>query len=237
MGYQLFFAVQESTDILHLSADESRHACKVLRHKQGDRLHCIDGKGNLFQATIESISDRETQLRIDNTTAGFGIPPCPLHLAVAILRNPDRFEWLVEKAIEIGVTEITPLITERTEKKRIHTERLRKIALAALKQSQRALMSVINEPVSLKGFLKNNNSGQCFIAHCDTDAEKKPLHHCIKPGIATTLLIGPEGDFSPAEIILAKEKGFVPVMISPSTLRTETAAVVCCQIVAQVNMQ
>lgn len=237
MGLQLFLADQDSAETLQLGADESRHAFKVLRHKTGDILHCIDGKGTMFRAKIESINDKSAQLRIEESIADFGIPPSHLHMAVAILRNPDRYEWFVEKAVEIGVTEITPLVTERTEKKRINTDRLRKIALAAIKQSQRAQLPVINEPVTLRDFLKKPASGHCFIAHCETDAEKKPLHHCIKQGIATTLLIGPEGDFSPAEIILAKEKGFVPVMISPSTLRSETAAVVCCQIVAQVNMQ
>lgn len=235
MGLQLFFAETIAEPYLLLGADESKHAFKVLRHKPGDTLHCIDGKGNLYHTVIDNISEKGAQLRIENKVTGYGIPPCHLHMAVAILRHPDRFEWFVEKAVEIGISEITPLITDRTEKKRINTERLRKIALAAIKQSQRALLPVINEPVMLKDFLKNNISGQCFIAHCDPSGEKKPLQHVTGKGLALTILIGPEGDFSPAEIQVAMDLNYRPVTISTSTLRTETAAVVCCQIIAQAN--
>lgn len=235
MGLQLFYA--DTMDELHLrlEADESRHAFKVLRHKPGDVLHCIDGRGNLFHAQVESISDKEATLRIEKIIAGFGAPSCHLHMAVAILRHPDRYEWFVEKAVEIGISEITPLITERTEKKRINTERLRKIALAAIKQSQRALLPLINEPIPLSDFLKKDITGQCFIAHCEPSDEKKTLHHIIGKGIEATILIGPEGDFSPAEIQKAMEFNYRSVSISESTLRTETAAVVCCQIIAQAN--
>jgi 16S rRNA (uracil1498-N3)-methyltransferase len=220
-----------------MGAEESRHAFRVLRHKAGDVLHCIDGKGCMYKARIVSVTEKEGELEIMERTENFGTPRWQLHVAVAITHHPDRYEWFVEKAVEIGVSRITPLITERTEKKRINTERLRKIALAAIKQSQRALLPVINEPITLKDFLKIPLSGQHFIAHCEPASDKAPLHHCIKPGETVTLLIGPEGDFSPAEIQGAVELKYRPVTISDSTLRTETAAVVCCHMVAQANMK
>jgi len=236
MGLQLFFSEQLSGNSLHIGTEESRHAFKVLRHKPGDLLNCIDGKGCLYKVRIVSLTEKEGDLEIIEKVENFGIHPWKLHIAVAITHHPDRYEWFVEKAVEIGVNEITPIITARTEKKRINTERLRKIALAAIKQSQKAMLPVINEAITLKEFLQQNHSGQCFIAHCEEEARKQWLHKAIISQEPVTILIGPEGDFSPDEIKTAGERGFKSVSISSSTLRTETAAVVCCQIIAQANI-
>lgn len=235
MGLQLFYAQQTGESTLTLPPDEARHAFKVLRHYTGDMLHCIDGNGNMFRACIKTISDKSGELEIIETIKNFGSHSWNLHMAVSIIRNPDRYEWFVEKAVEIGVDEITPVVSSRAEKKRINTERLQKIAMSALKQSQKSRMPRIYEPVELLKFLQTCNTGQRFIAHCDVNDQRKWLHERMAPKTPVTILIGPEGDFSPEEITAAKNCGFEPVMISGSTLRTETAGVVCCQIVAQVN--
>lgn len=235
MGLQLFYAQQTGDSTLVLPPDEARHAFKVLRHNTGDVLHCIDGNGNMFRATIKTISDRAGELEILETVKNFGCHSWDLHMAVSIIRNPDRYEWFVEKAVEIGVDEITPIVTSRAEKKRINVERLQKIAMSALKQSQKSKMPKIYEPVELMTFLQTCNSGQRYIAHCDASDPRKWLYECLVPKTPAIILIGPEGDFSPEEIAAAKNCNFKPVIISGSTLRTETAGVVCCQIVAQVN--
>jgi 16S rRNA (uracil1498-N3)-methyltransferase len=155
-------------------------------------------------------------------------------LAVAPTKMNERFEWFLEKATEIGIHEITPIICEHSERKAIKTDRFQKIIESAMKQSLHYYLPKLNEPLPFKDFLKTQNSGQLFIAHCE-ETSKKSLKSELKPNENITILIGPEGDFSVKEIQLAIENNFIPVSLGNTRLRTETAAVVACHSVAFMN--
>ncbi len=209
-----------------LDAEESRHAVRVLRLRNGDELHVTDGKGNLYHCKIvdaddracvvESISTPESELSTHN-----------FHLAVAPTKNPSRMEWLVEKAVEVGVGGITLLQCDHSERSFLKTDRLEKLAVSAIKQSLHTVLPAINPAVNLREWLATGQyplNAQKLIAHCEADKPRTPMASALKPGVDTIVLIGPEGDFSEDEIALALEKGFIPVSLGPSRLRTETAA-------------
>jgi len=157
-----------------------------------------------------------------------------LHLAVAPTKNIDRFEWFLEKATEIGVNEITPIICEHSERKVLKMDRLQKVVQSAMKQSLRTYLPILHEPVPFKDLMEKDHSGILFIAHCQEE-EKLELKRRVAPDKKITILIGPEGDFSPSEIDLAYEKGFLSVSLGESRLRTETAAIYACTTVAVLN--
>jgi 16S rRNA (uracil1498-N3)-methyltransferase len=237
MSYQLFYIEPVDKETAILNADETRHALKALRHVQGDTLFCVDGRGNLYETSILVIGKKECILKINKITPNFNNHPYHLHIGIAITRNPDRMEWFVEKATEIGINKITPIVTKRTEKIRVNNERLKKIALAAIKQSQKAYLPEISEPINLKEFIAKEQAVQKFIPHCYDDNSRLWLHQIAKPTTDTIIIIGPEGDFTEDEVALAVDNQYLPVKISPTILRTETAGIHCCQTISLVNLQ
>ncbi len=233
---QLFYnsILNDNTAFVTFDVEESRHIIKVLRKKEGETLHITNGKGDLFEVRLLSPDMRKCTAQIVSTQRkepkSYG-----LHMAVAPTKNNDRYEWFLEKATEIGVTEITPVICERSERKTIKKERLEKVVQSAMKQSLQMYLPKINDPVSFTEYVKMKHSGQLFVAHCGEENEKIALASHIRPHTDIVLLIGPEGDFSTPEIELAYHNRFLPVSLGQNRLRTETAAIVACAIAMSVN--
>ena len=211
-----------------LDAEESRHAVRVLRLREGDELNVTDGRGNLYRCRIVTADDRACVIEAAEQEFSALHSPFSIHLAVAPTKNPSRMEWLVEKAVEIGVGEITLLQCDHSERPFLKTDRLEKLAVSAMKQSLHTLLPEIHPAVSLRDWLNSQlsivNSQLKFIAHCESDKPRTPLATALTPGKDAVVLIGPEGDSSPEEIALALDCGFQPVSLGPSRLRTETAA-------------
>lgn len=235
MSEQLFYNPELSSESKHISfsAEESKHIAKVLRKKLGDALTITNGKGWVFDATLETATPESCEAAIVNSYKRIQ-PMHWLHLAVAPTKNADRFEWFLEKATEIGINEITPVICERSERKTIKPERLQRIMESAMKQSKRVYLPKLNPAISLGKFLELDHPGLRFIAHC-YEEEKLELKRRVAPDKDITILIGPEGDFSEQEVDLAIEKGFYPVSLGEARLRTETAALMACATVSLIN--
>src|SRR5690554_2305171 len=234
---QLFYNpnIPETAEEVLFEKEESRHIVKVLRMKEGDSLTLTNGRGFFFNAEITQANAKGCIAKI--LSKDYREPlPYKLHLVVAPTKLNDRYEWFLEKATEIGVSEITPIICDHSERKVIKAERYEKILQSAMKQSLKAYLPVLNPAVSFKDFIQANNNTDTlrFIAHCE-ETDKKSLKSLILPKKNITILIGPEGDFSSEEIDLAIKSGFTPVALGESRLRTETAAVVACHSVAFVN--
>ncbi|GGW22152.1 16S rRNA (uracil(1498)-N(3))-methyltransferase [Arenibacter certesii] len=234
---QLFYHpdLDDTTIDFSFPPEESRHISKVLRKKPGDILHITNGKGIIFEAEISSANHKKCEAKISSKTTS-PEKPYRLHMAVAPTKLNDRYEWFLEKATEIGVHEITPVICDHSERKVIKKERMEKVLQSAMKQSLQTHLPRLNDAIPLNEFLEKTHSGELFIAHCEVDQVKKELYHTLSPKEATTILIGPEGDFSPSEIDLALRKGFNPIALGETRLRTETAAVVACTTVAMINL-
>ena len=220
---QLFYLENPEKDII-LSAEESKHATKVLRKKEGDILNFTDGKGTFYKAEITVADTRKCRLKVVSTEQKPKQHNYHLHIAIAPTKNMDRYEWFLEKATEIGIDEITPIICEHSERKVLKTERCNRILLSAMKQSLKFHLPKLNEAISLKDFLKQDFEGAKYIAHCE-DGEKKELK-IVNKTEKYLILIGPEGDFSPNEIKLALQNQFKAVSLGTSRLRTETAGLV-----------
>ena len=210
-----------------LNEEESKHAVRVLRLSAGEQLQLVDGKGGRYAAVITDAHPKRTVLEIHSVATGDGKRPYHLHIAIAPTKNIDRVEWFLEKATEVGVDEITPIICDHSERTTVKPERLQKVVVAAMKQSQRAYLPKINPAIRFADFVKGALPGKCFIAHCAA-GEKRHLSQTLQPGEAAVILIGPEGDFSAAEIDVAVRGGFVPITFGRARLRTETAALVAC---------
>ncbi len=232
---QLFFNpnITETTENFSFDKEESRHIIKVLRKKDTDILFVTNGLGLLFKTEITLASDSKCTVRILSFEQATP-PKYQLHLAVAPTKMNDRYEWFLEKATEIGIHEITPIICDRSERKVVNTDRFEKILLTAMKQSNVLFLPKLNPAMTFKDFIKQQNKGIQLIAHCE-ETDKKSLKSVLKPNENVTLLIGPEGDFSEKEIALAIENKFIPVSLGVTRLRTETAAIVACHSVAFVN--
>src|SRR5690554_3194208 len=236
---QLFYHPEliETSSTAVFNKEESRHIIKVLRKSVGDQMLITNGKGFFFTSQITNTFSNKCEVKILSAEQQNPFP-YHLHLAVAPTKLNDRYEWFLEKATEIGVTEITSIICDHSERTKIKPERYEKIIQSALKQSLKAHLPVLNEAVSLKNFIESNssNDGICCIAHCEED-DKNSLKSVLKPNAKVTILIGPEGDFSSEEIELSLKAGFIPVSLGDSRLRTETAAVVACHSVAFINQK
>lgn len=232
---QLFYNPELDGSVSQFSfgAEESNHIVKVLRMKEGDEVQITNGRGILFKAKIIDADPKRCRAEI-NATQKKHSKMFWLHLVVAPTKMNDRFEWFLEKATEIGVNEITPIICEHSERKVVKQERMQRVVQAAMKQSLRTYLPKINEAISYADFLKQQHKGLLFIAHC-AEEEKVELKRRVAADKDITILIGPEGDFSSAEINDAYEKGFLPVSLGEARLRTETAAVVACTIVNMIN--
>lgn len=220
---------------LHLNEEESRHAVKVLRLSAGDLLYVVDGKGGFYTCQIKTPHDKKCEIKIVEETQKFGLRDYHIHLIIAPTKNLDRIEWMVEKCVEIGINEISFIQTRYSERKEIKTIRIEKIAVGAMKQSLKAFLPKINEMISWKDFLKKDYlDSQNMIAHLE-EGNRKLIQHVAKPKSKYVILIGPEGDFSPEEINQAFQKGFVPVTLGESRLRTETAGLVVCNVLNIIN--
>ncbi|WP_223034548.1 16S rRNA (uracil(1498)-N(3))-methyltransferase [Hanstruepera marina] len=213
--------------------DESRHIAKVLRKNINDELHITNGNGLLFTATILENHVKQCIVQVINVETKTK-PIYNLHLAVAPTKMNDRYEWFLEKVTEIGVSEITPIICDHSERKLIKQERFERIIQSALKQSLQCYIPKLNHAVSFNDFIRQKHSNQLFIAHCE-ETKKQSLKQLIQPKKDVTILIGPEGDFSVKEIETAIKNNFIPVTLGETRLRTETAAIVACHSVAFVN--
>ncbi|MEJ2584074.1 MAG: 16S rRNA (uracil(1498)-N(3))-methyltransferase [Robiginitalea sp.] len=213
--------------------EESRHIVKVLRKKEGDTLKITNGKGYLFTAKITTADPKRCTGQVLDSRKS--IPPrSELHLAVAPTKKLDRFQWFLEKATEIGVTEVTPILCQRSERKKLSTDRLKRVIQEAMKQSLRTYLPRLNEPVAYEDFLQQVRADLRFIAHCEKD-EKMDLKRRVAADKDVVILIGPEGDFTRPEIDAAYGRGFLPVSLGESRLRTETAALVACVTVNLIN--
>ena len=232
---QLFYNsdISEQNNTFTFPKDESRHIVKVLRKKVGDTLYITNGKGFLFTAKITIADQKNCVVSIENSE--FKKPTdYKLHLAVAPTKMNDRYEWFLEKATEIGITSITPIFCDHSERKNVKLDRFEKILQSAMKQSLHLYLPTLNQPISFKDYINKDFSGDLFIAHCE-ETDKKSLKNEIKPNAETTILIGPEGDFSVNEIETAIKNKFIPVTLGNTRLRTETAAIVACHSVAFIN--
>jgi 16S rRNA (uracil1498-N3)-methyltransferase len=210
-----------------LNEEESKHAVRVLRLEVGSEVQLIDGKGGLYMAQIKDAHPKRTILQITNVVTAYGKRNHYLHIAIAPTKNLDRLEWFLEKATEIGIDEISLIICQRSERKEAKTERLNKIITAAIKQSLKAYHPILNEPIALNKLLAQPFDGQKFIAHCE-DSGKASLKAELNRQGKYLILIGPEGDFSPAEIDSALHNGYKAITLGESRLRTETAALEAC---------
>ncbi len=236
---ELFYSRDIEGGICRLDPDESAHCIKVLRHRCGDEISVIDGCGTLYKCRITSDSHKGVEAMVISSEENWGGHPYRLHMAVCPTKNNDRYEWFAEKACEIGFDELSPVIGEHSERRVLKTVRVEKILVSAAKQSLKASVPVVNEPVSVSEFIKSHadDSSLKLIAYCFED-ETHPRRSikevlgslcitgndpvCGSPEI--TILIGPEGDFSAAEAAAALAAGFIPVHLGDSRLRTETAA-------------
>jgi 16S rRNA (uracil1498-N3)-methyltransferase len=232
---QLFYnpSITETDTSFVFDKEESKHIIKVLRKKEIDILHVTNGLGFLFTTEITIASDNKCTVKIIAIEKQ-EVPKFQLHLAVAPTKMNERYEWFLEKATEIGIQEITPIICEHSERKVIKTDRFQKILESAMKQSLHCYLPKLNEPITFKEFLKKEQNGQKFIAHCEA-TDKKSLKNELKVNKDVTILIGPEGDFSIKEIQWALENNFIPVSLGATRLRTETAAIVACHSVVFKN--
>lgn len=232
---QLFYNphISEEDKSVSFSKDESRHIVKVLRKKEGDILQITNGKGWLFAAELTLTDIKHCSAKIieqqKQKPRNF-----KLHIAIAPTKMNDRFEWFLEKATEIGIEEITPILCDRSERKIIKTERFEKILQSAMKQSLHCYLPKLNPLTPFQKFINLDHSGQRFIAHCE-DTDRTSLKLAIPRNEDVIIMIGPEGDFSVKEIETALLQNFIPVTLGNTRLRTETAAVVACHSVTLLN--
>lgn len=232
---QIFY----TPDILQcpeLPEEESGHCVRVLRLSEGDEILLTDGRGSFYQAVIRQAHPKHCSVTLLKSWQPAQLWSGYLHIAVAPTKNMDRMEWFAEKATEIGVDEITCLNCRFSERKEVKLQRLEKILVSAMKQSQKATLPQLNGMIDFRTFVKQPFEGQKFIAHCEP-GEKPLLSKIYHPGERVLILIGPEGDFSPDEISLAQEQGFQPISLGPSRLRTETAALAACHTIRLLTYQ
>ena len=220
---QLFYTNNTESEFT-LTSEESKHITKVLRKKEGDTLQFTNGKGQLLIAEITTSDIRKTKVRISEKIEKEKQHNYYLHIAISPTKNMDRFEWFLEKATEIGVDEITPIICHHSERKIVKTERGNRILLSAMKQSLKHHLPKLNEAVSFKDFIKQDFEGSKYIAHCE-EGEKTELRKEKKEN-RILILIGPEGDFSVTEIEKSIENNYKAISLGNSRLRTETAGLV-----------
>jgi len=232
---QLFYNpdITENTTEFSFNKEESKHIVKVLRKSVDQTLQITNGNGWLFTAQITVADIKNCVVQIINKKLQVK-KNYSLHLAVAPTKMNDRYEWFLEKATEIGIDSITPIICDHSERKIIKPERFEKIIQSATKQSLNCYLPKLNPAIAFKDFIKQDFSGKLFIAHCE-ETDRKSLKNELKPKQDITILIGPEGDFSVKEIEQALQSHFIPVTLGETRLRTETAAIVACHSVAYTN--
>lgn len=223
----IFYTPDITSETYTLSEEESKHCIKVLRLEQGSVVQLVDGKGGFYEALISDPHPKRTSLKVIRTLQNYGKRNHYLHIAVAPTKNIERMEWFLEKATEIGIDEITPIICERSERKELKTERLNKVITSAVKQSIKAYHPKLNHPARFQDFINTASNAKKYIAHC-IDSEKFSLKAKIELNSDYLVIIGPEGDFSQSEVDSALLAHYVPIELGTSRLRTETAALEAC---------
>lgn len=231
---QLFYNKDFDVQQPALSEEESAHCVRVLRQKPGDQIHVVDGQGTLYKAEIREANPKKCSLKVIETIPEFGKRNHYIHLAIAPTKNMDRVEWMVEKAVEMGIDEISFLLTERTERRHLKIDRLEKIAVSAMKQSVKAYLPQINELVDYKKFIGQVSQEELYIAHL-VEGERHSLYRTARPGHSYCVLVGPEGDFSPQEVTMALQNRFTPISLGTNRLRTETAGIAVCHTLNLIN--
>ena len=225
---EIFYSENIEGRLCRLSPEESGHCVRVLRHRAGDVIHVIDGLGNMYDCRLTDDNPKGAEAVVESVTHDWGSHPYRLVMAVCPTKNNDRFEWFAEKACEVGVDKIVPLVGEHSERRVFKADRLNKILISASKQSLKGAVPEVMPLESVKDFIRSDRSELKLIAYCfeDDSVPRRSIRDVLEAGSAEniTVMIGPEGDFSEAEARLAIENGFVPVHLGASRLRTETAA-------------
>ena len=230
----LFYTPDISGSLYTLNGEESKHCIRVLRMKTGSEICLVDGKGGFYRGKISNENPKACNIEILDSIFNFEKRGYYFHLAIAPTKNTDRIEWLVEKAVEVGIDEFTPVICEHSERKNFKIDRIERIAIAAMKQSYKAYKPKINECVTFKSFINSTHEEVKLIAHCN-ETNRNKIKNNYKIGQSAVCLIGPEGDFSENEIQSAEKSGFIGVTLGNSRLRTETAGLVACHIISILN--
>ena len=207
-----------------LPPDESAHAVRVLRMKEGDSIEVVDGKGTRYSCIITHASSSCVTVDILNEETQENPWRGKIVLAVAPTKNSDRMEWLVEKCVEMGIDEIVLIECSRSERRKMKTERLERIMISAMKQSLKTMLPQLRGPIAFADFIGESHEGEKYLAWCGDGVEKKSMFCEYTPEADVTILIGPEGDFTSEEVKKAIEEGFRPISLGESRLRTETAA-------------
>lgn len=229
-----FFGIIQNNAAI-LNEDESLHCVKVLRHKVGDIIRVIDGKGTRAIGKIEAAHAKQCAVSLSNKETVEKTRAYTLCIAIAPTKNIERIEWFVEKAVEMGIDRISSIKCKNSERTVVKEERLRKVAESAIKQSQQAWLPEVDPLVEFRDFIKNTTADVKLIAHCEKEEEKKNIKDYIAPGKSYCVLIGPEGDFTKDEIKLALDAGYQPVGLGDTRLRTETAGLYACAALTILN--
>lgn len=229
----LFYTNDIDGNIARLDPEQARHCVQVLRRKEGDAISFVDGEGGFYEGLIHETGKKKCIIQIIKTQQGFNRRSFKLHIAIAPTKNINRLEWFLEKATEIGIDEITPIICHHSERRKLRIDRLQKILIAAMKQSLKAYLPILHEPITFKQFIQlPRNTSLKYIAQGAENAALKD-NYVAKNDVL--LLIGPEGDFSKEEIALAYKNGFAGIHLGKSRLRTETAGIVACHTLNLLN--
>jgi 16S rRNA (uracil1498-N3)-methyltransferase len=231
---QVFYAPDITGNEYILDENESKHIIRVLRMSSGTQVRLIDGKGNLYEGIIENPDPKRCSIKITGVVNNFETRSYKLQIAISPLKNTERFEWFVEKSVEIGIDRITPLICRNTEKQSVKKERIGNIIVSAMKQSLKSTLTILDEPLSFGEFIRSPHEGTKMIAHCSDTPGRKKISELYTGGNAV-ILIGPEGDFSIDEIDKAVSNGFQGIHLGRSRLRTETAGIAACHSVYFIN--
>jgi len=232
----IFYASDIVLPEIILSPEESAHCVRVLRLGTGEIVQVIDGKGGYYNAVITLPDARRCKLTVTETIEKKSLRNYSIHIAIAPTKNMERFEWFIEKSVEIGIDIITPLLCHHSERRVLKTDRLEKLIISTMKQAIIPAHPVLHELTGFKEFItkQDKNTTDLYIAHCE-ETDRKKLGEVCRPAKNTLVLIGPEGDFSPDEIRLATDHHFVPVSLGQNRLRTETAGIVACHTVNMCN--
>ena len=223
----IFYTPEISGNNYTLDETESKHCVRVLRLEKGDQITLVDGRGGFYTAEITYPNPKRCMVDVIKSEQNFGFRKFQVHIAIAPTKSIERIEWFLEKATEIGISRVTPLLCRYSERKEIKADRLEKVMVSAMKQSLKAYLPQLDPLTKFSDFISQPFDGQKFIAHCD-EQHRDLLKKMVVPNQNYLILIGPEGDFSSEEIEMAIQEGFKPVSLGDSRLRTETAGVVAC---------
>ena len=233
---QFFYSPQIYEDSINLPEDEAHHALKVLRKHKGDKIVVVDGNGGWYECVIESEEIQNCRLHIGDKREKFGLREHYIHIGIAPPKSHDRVEWFIEKAVEIGVQEISFILTDQSERKNIKLERILKRTIASMKQSLKAYLPKINDIIPIKDFMINCSNEEKFIGYVK-DYQSSHLFQTASSNNNYCVLIGPEGGFTSSEFKTAEEFGFKSVSLGDSRLRTETAGLAACHILNLLNLK